>query len=173
MHCGQELVLVPKVILAELAGDIAERLEELGDGRVLGTQTLIGAGQPDLGQPRADRRLPGDERGPPGGAALLAVPVGEYRAFSGHAVDVGRAVPHDAEIVGADVVPPDVVAPENQNVGLLRRHQSLPPRKSSVALDLHGNPTVDGSFSTSAHAITTSMDQYGYSGMGPPSWHRA
>ena len=34
------------------------------------------------------------------------------------AVDVGRAVAHDAVIVGADVEPADVVAPDDQNVGL-------------------------------------------------------
>src|SRR5262249_57759720 len=74
-----------------------------------------------------------------GGAALLAVPVGEHRAFSGHAVDVGRAVPHDAVIVGTDVVPADVVAPENQNVRLLGRHAASPPRKPSLILSLHSN----------------------------------
>src|SRR4030095_9309940 len=116
---GQELVLVTKVILAELTRDITERLEQLGDRRVLGPQTLVGARQPDLGQPGADRRLPGDESGPPGGAALLAIPVSEYRPFSGHAIDVGSAVPHDAQIVGTDVVPPDVVAPEDQDIRFL------------------------------------------------------
>jgi hypothetical protein len=133
---GQELVLVAEMILAELAGDIAQRLEQLGDRRVLGTQALVGARQPHLGQPGADRRLPGDERGPPGGAALLAVPVGEHGPFSGHAVDVGSAIPHDAQIVGTDVVPPDIVAPEDQDVRLLGlRHEQSPLSGSILMVD--------------------------------------
>ena len=34
VHGRQELVLVAEVVLAELAGRVAERLEQLGDGRV-------------------------------------------------------------------------------------------------------------------------------------------
>ena len=45
-----------------------------------------------------------DERGAPGGAALLGVGVGEERAFLRDAVDVRRPVAHDAVVVGADVV---------------------------------------------------------------------
>ena len=78
----------------------------------------FGAGQADLGQAGADRRLAGDEGGAAGGAALLAVPVGEDRAFSADAVDVGRAVAHDPHVVGADIEPADVVAHDEQDVRL-------------------------------------------------------
>jgi hypothetical protein len=80
-----------------------------------------GAGQADLRQARADRRLAGDEGGAAGGAALLAVPVGEDRAFLADAVDVGRLVAHHAHVVGADVELADVVAPDDQDVRLLGR----------------------------------------------------
>ena len=122
---GQELVPVAEMVLAELAGDVAQRLEQLGDGRVLGLQPLVGARQADLGQPGADRRLAGDERGAPGGAALLAVPVGEHRPFLGDAVDVRRPVPHDAVVVGADVEPADVVAPDDEDVRFVRLCHAL------------------------------------------------
>jgi hypothetical protein len=56
---------------------------------------------------------------PPGGAALLSVPVSEHRAFFGNAVDVRRTVAHRAVIVGADVPPAYVVAPYDKNVGLV------------------------------------------------------
>ena len=92
----QELVAVAEVVLAELAGGVAERLEQLGDGRVFLLQTERGAGQADLGQARAQPVLAGDERRPAGGAALLGVVVGEHHAFLGHAVDVGRLVAHQA-----------------------------------------------------------------------------
>ena len=70
---GQELVLVAEVVLAELAGLVAERLEQLGDRRIFGTQAEIGAGQAHLKEASAERRLPRDERRAPGGAALLTV----------------------------------------------------------------------------------------------------
>src|SRR5208283_2250612 len=109
------------MVLAELAGGVAERLEELGDRRILGAEADVGARHADLGQAGADRVLAGDEGGAPGGAALLAVVVGE-----GDAVDVGRAVAHLAAAVVADVPPADVVAPEDEDVWFLRlRHFAL------------------------------------------------
>ena len=81
VHGRQELVLVAEVVLAELAGGVAERLEQLGDGRVLRLQADVGARHADLGQAGADRVLAGDEGGAAGGAALLAVVVGEGHAL--------------------------------------------------------------------------------------------
>ena len=121
VHGRQEVVAVAEVVLAELAGDVALRLQEVGDGRVLLRQPLRRARQADFQQAGADRRLAGDEGGAPRRARLLAVVVGEDRAFAGDAVDVGRAVAHHAAIVGADVPQPDVVAHDDQDVGLCRR----------------------------------------------------
>ncbi len=59
---GQELVPVPQVILAELAGDVPQGLEELGDRGGRGPQAEVGAGESDPGEARADGRLPRDER---------------------------------------------------------------------------------------------------------------
>ena len=76
-------------------------------------------GRPTLVRPVRIGDWPGDECGAAGGAALLAVPVGEQRAFLGDAVDVGRFVAHHALIVGADVEAADVVTPDDQDVGLV------------------------------------------------------
>ena len=119
MHRGHELVAIAQVVLAELAHGVAVRLEQLGDGRVLRPQAERRARQADLGEAGADGRLAGDERRAPGGAALLAVPVGEQAAFLGDAVDVRCLVAHDAVVVAAGVVPADVVAPNDENVRLL------------------------------------------------------
>ena len=118
---GQMLVAVAEVVLAELAGHVAERLEQLGDGRVGLGQAFRCARQADLGEAGADGRLAGDERRASGGAALLAIPVGEQRAFLGDAVDVRRLVAHHALVVGADVELADVVAPDDEDVGLVCR----------------------------------------------------
>ena len=73
VHGRQVLVPIAEVVLAELAGGVAERLEQLGDGRVLRLKPHRGAGHPDLGQTGANRVLAGDEGGAAGGAALLRV----------------------------------------------------------------------------------------------------
>ena len=73
----QELVPVAEMVLAELAGGIALRFQELGDGRILARQPLLGGGQADFQQAGAQRALAGDEGGAPGGAGLLAVIVGK------------------------------------------------------------------------------------------------
>jgi hypothetical protein len=117
VHRRQVLVAVAEVVLAELAGGVAEGFQHVGDGGILRPQSQLRARHPDLGQAGADRRLAGNEGGPPGGAALLAVPVGEDSPFPADAVDIGRAVAHDSHVVGADIEPADVVSHDEQDVG--------------------------------------------------------
>ena len=116
VHGGEELVLVAQVVLAELPGGIAQRLQQLRDRRILGLQPDVGAGYPDLAQAGAEHALAGDERRPPGRAALLAVGVGEPHPLGGDPVDVGRPVAHQPVAVAAQVGDPDVVAPDDQDV---------------------------------------------------------
>ena len=51
---GQELVAVAQVILAKVAGRIAQGLEQLGDRRVFGAEALLGGRHADLAQPRSE-----------------------------------------------------------------------------------------------------------------------
>ena len=117
----EELVQVAQMVLAELSGRVAEVLHEVGDARIFGLQADVRARQADLRQSGADGRLPGDERRASGRAALLAIPVGEPRAFFGDAVDVGRSIAHDAAVVATRVKPPDVVTHDDEDVGFLIR----------------------------------------------------
>ena len=120
---GQELVLVAQVVLAELAGDVPQWLEQFGDSGVLGAKACVGAGHAHFGEPGADGVLTRDESRPTRGAALLAVVVAEREPFLGHSVDVGGPVAHLAAVVVADVPPADVVSPEDEDVRPLRvRH---------------------------------------------------
>ena len=73
----QNLVLVAKVVLAELAGGVALRLEQFGDGRVFLLQPESAPGNPTLVRPVRKHALAGDEGRTSGGAALLAVIIGE------------------------------------------------------------------------------------------------
>ena len=122
VHRRQMFVAVAQVVLAELAGGVAERLQQAGDGRVLRPHALGGAGQADLRQAGADRALACDEGGAAGGAGILGIVVGEHRAFAGDAVDVGRAVAHHPHVVGRDIRPADIVPEDHEDVGAsLRR----------------------------------------------------
>ena len=114
----QELVLVAEVVLAELAGGVAQRLQQLGNGRVFRAQTQIRTGKAYLAQSGAKDALPGDEGGPPCRAALLGVAVGKDHSFIGDPVDIGRPVAHHAFRIGADVGLSDVVAPDDENIRL-------------------------------------------------------
>ena len=49
VHRRQELVLVAEMVLAELAGRVAERLQEFGDGRIFRAQADVRARHADFG----------------------------------------------------------------------------------------------------------------------------
>src|SRR5215472_17826898 len=68
----QKLIAIAEVVLAELAGGVAQGLQELGDGGIFRLQTELRAGKSYLGEAGADRRLAGDEGSAPGRATLLA-----------------------------------------------------------------------------------------------------
>ena len=53
------------MVLAELAGGVAKRLEKLRDGWIFGAEAHVGARHADLGEAGADRILAGDEGGAP------------------------------------------------------------------------------------------------------------
>ena len=114
----QVLVQVAEVVLAELAGGVAHRLQARWRWWALRGQADIGAGLADGGHSGADRQLAGDEVGAAGGAARLGVVVGEAHAFRGEPVEVRRLARHDTLVVGADVEPADIVAHDDKDVGL-------------------------------------------------------
>src|SRR5262249_203839 len=109
------------MVLAELAGGIAQWLEHFSDGRVFLLRTKRGARHADLVQAGADRVLAGDKARAAGGAALLGIVVGEGHPFLRHPVDVRGLVAHHAATEVADVPYADVVAPEDQDIWFLLR----------------------------------------------------
>src|SRR5438552_11160239 len=113
------------MVLSELTGGVAERLEQVGDGRVFRLKSHRCTGQSDFGQAGAERILTADEGCTSSGAALLAVIVGEFNALVGDTVDVWRTVAHHAIAKVADIPHANVIAPENQDIGLLCSHDSL------------------------------------------------
>ena len=121
MHGRQEFVLIAKVVLAELAGGVAQSFERGGNRYGLRGYADGCAGLTDRGHAGADRQLAGDEVGAACRAARLGVVIGEQHALGGELVEVRRAARHHAAVVGADVPHADVVAHDDDDVGLLLR----------------------------------------------------
>ena len=119
---GQVLIPVAEMVLAELAGAVAQGLEQAGDGGIFGAVAELGPGQPHLAEAGAEHALTGDKGRPTGGAALLGVIVDELAALLGDPVDVGRLIPHQSIAVAAEVALADVVAPEDEDVGFAVGH---------------------------------------------------
>ena len=109
VHGGQMLIAIAEVVLAELAGGIAETLHEIPNRRILEAETKRRARRADLGEACTDRRLARNKGGASGSATLLPIEIREHRAFFGDAIDVRCLVTHDAVVVATGVEPANVV----------------------------------------------------------------
>src|SRR5690606_14673690 len=125
MRRRQELILVAQVVLAELAGHVPERLEQVGDRRIFRAQTEIGAGHAHLRQPSSNRILARDESSAAGGATLLPVVIRKGHAFIRYSVNVGRPIAHLTTVVVADVPPANIISPEDEDVRLVLLSHSV------------------------------------------------
>lgn len=72
MDGRQKFVSVAKMVLPELSGHIAERLEQFCDGGIFLLQAFRRARETNLGEASADGRLAGNKRGTPGGQLCCA-----------------------------------------------------------------------------------------------------
>src|SRR4051794_37698224 len=125
VYGGQIFVSIAQVILAELTGGISQRLQQLGNGRILLLKPDVGSWHSDFRQSGADRVLAANEAGAACGAALLRIIVGKGDAFFGDAVDVGRAIAHRSAAEMTDIPDTNVISPQDENVRLLGRHVDL------------------------------------------------
>jgi hypothetical protein len=117
---GEELILVPQMVLAKLAGGVTQRLQQSGDRRIVSFETRVSSRHSDFGKAGSNWILASDEGGPPGRAALLPVVVGERRSFIADSIDIGSPIAHLTPVIVADVPPADIVAPKNEDVRLIR-----------------------------------------------------
>ena len=118
----QVLVAVAQVVFTELCSGVALGFERLGDGDIALLQAYRCSRYADFGQACAQRRLPGDKRRAPGGAAVLCVVVSEHHAFFGNPVDVGGFVAHHTHGVGADIGLANVITKDHQDIGFFGGH---------------------------------------------------
>src|SRR5262245_49927127 len=120
------------MVLAELPGRVAKRLERRGKRTGLIRNTDISAGLADRRQARAERNLAGNEIGAAGRAACLRVIVGEDHPVGGELVEVWGLARHDSTVVGADIEPADIVAHDDEDIGLASRRGLLCLRNGSL-----------------------------------------
>lgn len=107
------------MVLAELSRRVAERFDQIGDRRILGTNADRRSGHPHLAQAGAKNALPQGESGAASRATLLAVGIGEKNPFCGDAVDVGGPVPHHPAAVTGEIPDSDVVSEDHEDIRLL------------------------------------------------------
>ena len=125
MDARQELVLVAKMVLPELAGRVAHRLQNRGRSHRLGRYADRRSSLADGSHSRADRQFAHDEVRAARRATRLSVIVGEQHALLGHLVEVRRPPGHQTAVVSADVPHADVVSHDDKNVRLLRLRRTL------------------------------------------------
>ena len=121
MYGRQELVEVSQVILAELSGRVAHRLERGGDRRCFRGKADCRTSLADGGHAGADRQFAGDEVRATGGAARFGVVIGEDHALRGKFIEMRRPAGHHAAVVSTDVPNADVISHDDDDVGLLAR----------------------------------------------------
>ncbi len=108
---------IAKVVLAELAGVVAEIQQEFCQRGRARQQRTGGTRKLRHDHARPQRMHAGEEGGAAGRAALLGIIGHKPRAFFPEAVDVGRLPNHEPLMVSADVHDADVVAHDEQDVG--------------------------------------------------------
>ena len=118
VHRRQVFVQIAQMVLAELPGLVALRLQDGCQRHRLVRQADIRARLAHRGQPRAQRQFAGDEVRPPGGATRLGVVVREHHPLGRKPVQVRRPAGHHAAMIRADIEPAHVVAHDHENVGL-------------------------------------------------------
>ena len=114
----QRVGMVAEVVLAELAGIVAEIEQELGERRGAGPQIRRAAGELRRDHAGAQRMHAGEEGVAARRAALLGVVVGEQRAFLADLVDVRRLSDHQAAVIDARLHVADIVAHDEEDVWL-------------------------------------------------------
>src|SRR5262245_20548580 len=123
--CRQRRGVVAQMVLAELPCRVPEIEEELRE--CWGSRPQVRRAPRELrgNHARAQRVHAGEEGVAARCAALPRYVIHEHRALVGDAVDAGRLADHEAAMIHARLHPADVVAHDEQDVGLRLRKRVL------------------------------------------------
>ncbi len=122
----QRCRFIAEVVLAELAGVVAEIQQEFCQRGRARQQRTGGTRKLRHDHARPQRMHAGEECSATRRAALLGIIGHEPRAFIREAVDVGRLPNHEALMVSTHVHDADVVAHDEQYVGLVGGSKGIP-----------------------------------------------
>src|SRR4029450_2663015 len=111
--------MVAEMVLAELAGRVAQIVEERGERRGPGSQVGRAARELRGNHARAQRIHAREEGVAPGGATLLSVIGHEFRAFFRDPVDVWRIPDHQALMIATRLHYADIIAHDEQDIWFL------------------------------------------------------
>ena len=114
----QKLVAIAQVVLADLCCRVTHRFEQFRNRWIFCLNPLRGARHANREQSGTEGVLAEDERRASRSAGLLCVVVSEHDPFFGNSINVRRTAAHQTSVVGADVTDTNVVAPDDQDVGL-------------------------------------------------------
>src|SRR5215472_17922339 len=109
------------MVLAELTGCIAERLEQVSNSRIFRLKSDCRSWHSDFGQAGAEWVLAADEGCTAGGTTLLAVVVGEGTALFGNPINVGGVITHHAVAEMTNIPRANIIAPQDKDIRLLTR----------------------------------------------------
>src|SRR5947208_11485282 len=111
--------MVAEMVLAELAGRVAEVVQELGESGRPGPQVGRAARELRRDHARAQRIHAREEGIAPGRATLLSVVGHHDRAFFRNPVNVGRFPDHQSAVITARLHPADIIAHDEQDIWFL------------------------------------------------------
>src|SRR5262249_7322899 len=115
-HRRQELVQVAQMVLAELAGRVSHRFEDVGDSDRLIRDAEWSSGLSDCRKAGAKWQFASDEVRPSGGATGFRIIIGEAHSLGGQAVEIGCPSRHDTLVIDLNIGPPDVVAHDDNDI---------------------------------------------------------
>src|SRR2546429_3762636 len=111
--------MVAEMVLAELAGAVAQIVEERGESGRPGPQVRRAAWELRRDHARAQRIHAREEGIAPGRATLLSI-VGHHDCtFLRNPVNVRRFPDHQAAMIAARLHPADIIAHDEQDIGFL------------------------------------------------------
>src|SRR5260221_13693832 len=113
------------MVVTELAGCVALVFESGRNGACFPRDASFGTCLAGRGHAGADGQFAGDEVGPTRCTTRFGVIVGEQHAFLGDFVEVRRLACHQAAVISADVPHADIVAHDDDDVGLFGRRLRL------------------------------------------------
>src|SRR5262245_10759645 len=112
------LVTVAQMVFTKLSCCIPKVFHEFTYAWVVKAKSQCRARHTHFCESCPDRRLPRNKCSAASCATLLSIKISKHRSLFGNTVDVGSAISHDAMVIATHIEPADIIAHDEQDVGL-------------------------------------------------------